>query len=102
MVQGKEPAHFIAMWQGKMVVYDGGVASRTRTISEVDEAEDGDGSTKLFQVRGVGRGPPYAAQVPAAASSLNSGAASTMMLSCKLRVNRGYKVSRCGRFLHSV
>lgn len=57
-----------------MVVYDGGVASGFRTISEADEAGDDDGRAKLFQVRGAGNCPPYASQVSAEASSLNSGA----------------------------
>eukprot|EP00892_Ulva_mutabilis_P012906 jgi/Ulvmu1/9989/UM059_0038.1 len=73
IVQGKEPAHFIAMWQGEMVIYEGGVASGFRTIAEIDEAGDGDDGAQLFQVRGIGSSPPYASQVPAVASSLNSG-----------------------------
>lgn len=73
VTQGKEPAHFVAMWQGEMRVYEGGVASGFRTVQEEDETGGGDDSTRLFQVRGVGRCPPYASQVPAAAASLNSG-----------------------------
>lgn len=78
VTQGKEPAHFVAMWQGQMRVYEGGVASGFRTIQEDDEAGDSDGAARLFQVRGVGSCPPYASQVPPAASSLNSGAATIL------------------------
>lgn len=82
VTQGKEPAHFVAMWQGEMRVYEGGVASGFRTVQEEDEAGDSDGATRLFQVRGVGSCPPYASQVPAAAASLNSGATAALLLDC--------------------
>lgn len=50
VVQGKEPAQFVGIWNGSMVVYEGGVASGFKSFQE----EDSDGasdSIKLFQVR---------------------------------------------------
>lgn len=82
IVQGKEPAHFVGIWNGQMRVYEGGVASGFRTIQEEDEAGDGDGATRLFQVHGVGKCPPYASQVQAVAASLNSGTLLARSSSC--------------------
>ena len=71
-MEGKEPAHFVSMWGGSLVVYSGGVASGFSTVQE-DDAADGESPTRLFQVKGDAAVPPYAVQVPAEAASLNSG-----------------------------
>jgi hypothetical protein len=80
ITQGKEPAHFVRIWRGNMVVYSGGVASGFRTIQEADaEPARADGSAdaasadRVFHVKGCTACPPYAVEAPVASSSLNSG-----------------------------
>lgn len=51
VVQGKEPAQFVGIWNGSMVVYEGGVASGFKSFKEEDTDGSSDGATKLFQVR---------------------------------------------------
>lgn len=51
VVQGKEPAQFVGIWNGTMVVYEGGVASGFKSFKEEDSDGSSDGSSKLFQVR---------------------------------------------------
>ena len=51
VVHGKEPAQFVGIWNGSMVVYDGGVASGFKSLQEDDSEGAADGATKLFQVR---------------------------------------------------
>ena len=51
VVQGKEPRHFIKMFQGKMIVFSGGKASGFKNIHDHD-TYDTDG-TRLFRVRGT-------------------------------------------------
>lgn len=50
VVQGKEPAQFLGIWNGSMVVYEGGVASGFKSLQEEEEGAP-DAGTKLFQVR---------------------------------------------------
>ncbi|XP_044523486.1 villin-1 [Gracilinanus agilis] len=61
---GKEPPHFMAIFKGRMVVYQGGT-SRTGNTEPVP-------STRLFQVQGTNDKNTKAFEVPARASSLNS------------------------------
>ena len=53
VVQGKEPAQFVGIWNGAMVVYEGGVASGFKAFQEEDADAAGDGASKLFQVRSL-------------------------------------------------
>uniref|UniRef100_A0A8C5U751 Villin-1 n=2 Tax=Passeriformes TaxID=9126 RepID=A0A8C5U751_9PASS len=64
VTMGKEPAHLMAIFKGKMVVYAGGTS---RTGSTVPMP-----STRLFQVHGTNEYNTKAFEVPVRASSLNS------------------------------
>uniref|UniRef100_A0A8C0VZ73 Villin-1 n=1 Tax=Cyanistes caeruleus TaxID=156563 RepID=A0A8C0VZ73_CYACU len=64
VTMGKEPAHLMAIFKGKMVVYAGGT-SRTGSTEPTP-------STRLFQVHGTNEYNTKAFEVPARASSLNS------------------------------
>lgn len=77
VTEGKEPAHFVALWAGDMIVHKGGGKSGFTTLAQADgagasgEAEE---AVRLYRVRGDDRVPPHAVQLPATAASLNSGA----------------------------
>lgn len=64
VTMGKEPRHFLAMFKGKVVIYEGGT-SRSGGQSKADEI-------RLFQVRGKTKYDTKAIEVPAKAGSLNS------------------------------
>ncbi|NWV69481.1 VILI protein, partial [Malurus elegans] len=64
VTMGKEPAHLMAIFKGKMVVYTGGT-SRTGSTAPMP-------STRLFQVHGTNEYNTKAFEVPVRASSLNS------------------------------
>uniref|UniRef100_A0A803VJ59 Villin 1 n=1 Tax=Ficedula albicollis TaxID=59894 RepID=A0A803VJ59_FICAL len=64
VTMGKEPAHLMAIFKGKMVVYSGGT-------SREGSAEPAP-STRLFQVHGTNEYNTKAFEVPVRASSLNS------------------------------
>ncbi|NXP58450.1 VILI protein, partial [Chloropsis cyanopogon] len=64
VTMGKEPAHLMAIFKGKMVVYAGGT-SRAGTTEPTP-------STRLFQVHGTNEYNTKAFEVPVRASSLNS------------------------------
>uniref|UniRef100_A0A3Q2YDS7 Advillin n=1 Tax=Hippocampus comes TaxID=109280 RepID=A0A3Q2YDS7_HIPCM len=64
VTMGKEPRHFLAIFKGKMVIFEGG--SSRKGISEPDP------SVRLFQVHGYEPANTRAIEVPALASSLNS------------------------------
>ena len=70
VVQGREPRHFIKMFNGKMVVFSGGKASGFRNVHDMD-SYDTDG-TRMFRVRGTCPEDVRAVQVPETASALNS------------------------------
>lgn len=70
VVQGHEPAHFLRMFQGRMVVFLGGKASGFKNVHDHD-TYDVDG-TRLFQVRGTCELDTRAIQRPEVADSLNS------------------------------
>ncbi|CAH1789863.1 unnamed protein product [Owenia fusiformis] len=63
--QGKEPPHFMAMFNGKMIVFEGGHAGW-------GSEEEGPGDTYLMQVRGTSKLNTKAEQVDCRAASLNS------------------------------
>lgn len=71
VVQNKEPNHFLALFKGRMVVHHGGVASafKNRSDSATIDLE----GVGLYHVHGTSAVNTRAAQVAAAASSLNSG-----------------------------
>ena len=72
VVQGKEPRHFVKMFQGKMVVFSGGKASGFKNIHDHD-TYDTDG-TRLFRVRGTCPEDVMTTQMqPEKASTLDSG-----------------------------
>ncbi|KAM7049321.1 villin-1 isoform 1-T1 [Acridotheres tristis] len=64
VTMGKEPAHLMAIFKGKMVVYSGGT-SRAGSTEPTP-------STRLFQVHGTNEYNTKAFEVPVRASSLNS------------------------------
>lgn len=66
VVHGKEPNHFLAMFQGKLRIYSGGKAGWNQAKDE----ERGD--TYLLQVRGTSSYNTKAEQVPCRGESLNS------------------------------
>ncbi|NXW40621.1 VILI protein, partial [Nyctiprogne leucopyga] len=64
VTMGKEPAHLMAIFKGKMVVYAGGTSR--------DGSKEPTPSTRLFHVQGTNEYNTKAFEVPARASSLNS------------------------------
>lgn len=71
VLQGKEPAHFRALFHGKMVVHAGGKASGFTNSTETD-SYDTDG-VSLYHVKGTTSENTVASQVDEVAASLNSG-----------------------------
>ncbi|XP_062842397.1 advillin isoform X2 [Trichomycterus rosablanca] len=64
VTMGKEPRHFMAMFKGRMVVFEGGTSRQAETEPEP--------SLRLFQVCGTDPSNTRAIEVPALAASLNS------------------------------
>ncbi|XP_016011409.2 gelsolin isoform X2 [Rousettus aegyptiacus] len=65
VVQGKEPAHLMSIFDGKpMVVYQGGTSR--------EEGQTAPASTRLFQVRASSSGATRAVEITPKASALNS------------------------------
>ncbi|KAG7318754.1 hypothetical protein KOW79_017228 [Hemibagrus wyckioides] len=64
VTMGKEPRHFMAMFKGRMVVFEGG------TSRNLDTAEEP--PVRFFQVSGTDSSNTKAIEVPAVAASLNS------------------------------
>ncbi|KAG8538042.1 hypothetical protein GDO81_023383, partial [Engystomops pustulosus] len=64
VAMGKEPAHLMAIFKGKLVVYEGGTS---RTESDYTPPE-----VRLFHVHGTNEYNTKAFEVPVRASSLNS------------------------------
>ncbi len=71
VVQNKEPKHFLALFKGKMIVHEGGVASGFKNV-KAEDTFDTDGIS-LFHVKGSNEYNTRAVQVAEKASSLNSG-----------------------------
>uniref|UniRef100_UPI00406D5242 villin n=3 Tax=Paralvinella sulfincola TaxID=644278 RepID=UPI00406D5242 len=67
VVQSKEPNHFMAMFDGKLIIFQGGKAGWGGHNST-----DGPGDTYLLHVRGTSQYNTKAEQVPCRAESLNS------------------------------
>ncbi|XP_047405102.1 advillin isoform X4 [Sciurus carolinensis] len=61
---GKEPRHFMAIFKGKLVIYEGGTSRKGNT--------EPDPPVRLFQIQGNDKSNTKAVEVPAFASSLNS------------------------------
>ncbi|TDH14288.1 hypothetical protein EPR50_G00041050 [Perca flavescens] len=61
---GKEPRHFMAMFKGKMVIFEGGTSRKM--------SSDPDPPIRLFQIHGTDPSNTKAIEVPALATSLNS------------------------------
>ncbi|XP_064597998.1 advillin-like [Liolophura sinensis] len=67
VVQYKEPPHFMAIFRGRMIIFEGGKAGWNK-----EERDDGPGDRYMLQVRGTSMLNTKAVQVPMRASSLNS------------------------------
>nr|XP_020501090.1 villin-like protein isoform X1 [Labrus bergylta] len=64
VVMGKEPRHFLAIFKGKLIIFEGGTG-RPGVVNPDKDA-------RLFQVRGTEELTTKATEVPAMASSLNT------------------------------
>ncbi|XP_057702662.1 advillin [Corythoichthys intestinalis] len=64
VTMGKEPKHFLTIFKGKMVIFEGGSSRKGRVEPEPP--------VRLFQVHGFEPSNTKAIEVPALASSLNS------------------------------
>ncbi|XP_029287630.1 advillin isoform X1 [Cottoperca gobio] len=64
ITMGKEPRHFMAMFKGKMVIFEGGTSRKG--------SSDPEPPIRLFQVHGSDASNSKAIEVPALATSLNS------------------------------
>ncbi|XP_061419369.1 advillin-like [Lethenteron reissneri] len=64
VVMGKEPRHFLTIFRGKLVIYEGGTSRDSRKEPEPP--------VRLFHVRGNDEMTTKAIEVPARASALNS------------------------------
>ncbi|KAG7164926.1 Villin-1-like 2, partial [Homarus americanus] len=69
VVQGKEPPHFMAIFGGKMVVFEGGYAS---SFDGADARDEGHKSSYMLQVRGTTSHNTKAVEVDKRAGCLNS------------------------------
>ncbi|XP_070570156.1 advillin-like isoform X2 [Ptychodera flava] len=69
-VMGKECNHFLAMFQGKLIIHQGGKSSAFKNSSQKDKAYTG--GVRMFQVRGTSELATKAYEVDAVAASLNS------------------------------
>ncbi|KAL4216978.1 hypothetical protein ACF0H5_023435 [Mactra antiquata] len=67
VVQGKEPQHFTAMFDGKMIILFGGTGGW-----KSGQKNDGPGDSYMLQVRGTSELNTKSVQVPMEAASLNS------------------------------
>ncbi|XP_077185065.1 advillin [Paroedura picta] len=61
---GKEPQHFLAIFKGKLVIYEGGTSRKGGSEEEPP--------VRLFQIHGTESSNTKAVEVPASAASLNS------------------------------
>ncbi|XP_043939398.1 advillin [Protopterus annectens] len=64
VTMGKEPRHFMAIFKGKLVIFEGGTSRKGNVEPEPP--------VRLFQVHGTDQSNTKAIEVPAFASSLNS------------------------------
>ncbi|GLE02953.1 hypothetical protein PINS_up011832 [Pythium insidiosum] len=71
VIQGKEPAHFRALFKGKMIIHAGGKASGFSNVNDSD-SYDTDG-VSLYHVKGTKPENTVASQVDEVAANLNSG-----------------------------
>ena len=71
VAMGKEPSHFVEIFQGKLVIHEGGKASGFKNRAEAD-SYDTDG-TSLYHVRGTSAANTRAVQIEEKAEHLNSG-----------------------------
>ncbi|XP_064646035.1 villin-1-like isoform X2 [Lineus longissimus] len=67
VVQGKEPPHFLAIFESKIIIFDGGKAGWSK-----EEKDQDIGESYLLRVAGTHKLNTKAVQVPLRASSLNS------------------------------
>lgn len=72
VTQGKEPPHFMALFDGKMIIFSGGKASGSQDKSDEKGDESGPGDKYMLHVRGTSQLCLKAVQVPLRAASLNS------------------------------
>jgi len=95
VAQGQEPAHFVRLFDGKMVVRRGGKASGFRSAAEADAS--GAGGVALFHVKGATAASTRAAQVEPRAASLNSGDCFVLLTPTQCLVWRGELASAAER-----
>ena len=81
VTQGKEPDHFCALFQGRMVVRSGGKASGFKNVG-AEDVYDEDGVC-LYHVRGTSEANVRAVQVADDAACLNSGDCFILTLEAK-------------------
>ncbi|XP_034022731.1 advillin [Thalassophryne amazonica] len=76
VTMGKEPRHFMAIFKGKMVIFEGGTSRKG--------SSDPEPPVRLFQVHGSDLFNTKAIEVPALATSLNSG--DVFLLKCQTAI----------------
>nr|XP_020640277.1 advillin isoform X1 [Pogona vitticeps] len=64
VMMGKEPRHFLAVFKGKLVIFEGGTSRKG--------GQEEESPVRLFQIRAMDGTNTKAMEVPASASSLNS------------------------------
>ncbi|XP_006909038.1 advillin isoform X1 [Pteropus alecto] len=64
VIMGKEPRHFMAIFKGKLVIFEGGTSRKGNA--------EPDPPVRLFQIQGNDKSNTKAVEVPAFTSSLNS------------------------------
>ncbi|XP_075407483.1 advillin [Tenrec ecaudatus] len=64
VTMGKEPRHFMAIFKGKLIIFEGGTSRKGNV--------EPDPPVRLFQIQGNDKSNTKAVEVPAFASSLNS------------------------------
>jgi len=87
VVQGKEPAHFRAIFGGTMIVRAGGKASGFKNREESDSF-DVDG-TELYHIKGTNASNTYGVAVTESAASLNSGDCFVLLTPGKTQIWQG-------------
>ena len=81
VVQGKEPAHFCALFKGRMIVHSGGVAGH---FAKLDGETDEDLSTvRLYHVKGTSEAATKAAQGTECARVAPSRVAWALIMACR-------------------
>lgn len=70
VLQGHEPAHFLRIFKGRMIIFKGGHASGFRNVREHETYDPS--KPRLFQVKGTSDEDTRAVEVDCVASSLDT------------------------------